>query len=277
MQEAEHKTEAMVHRERHGVRGMKVLILAGGSKSTINEGREEIPKPMVEIGEKPLLWHIMKQYSHFGYEDFLVCGGFKVNVIKNYFRDYYIYQSDITVDLATNQVDIHKKVTENWKVTVADTGLFATTGQRVSEAEKYIEDDWFLVTYGDCLSNINMKELVDFAIKKDKMITMAVALPTGRNVVLPIEEDDILGNVCNLSGVINESWTNACTFVFKKDVFRYLNGNYELDEQLLPVLSQKGEIAVYKHHGFWCPVETRRDKVDLENRWNAGVAPWKVW
>lgn len=256
---------------------MKVLILAGGSKSTISEDREGIPKPMVEIGEKPLLWHIMKQYSHFGYEDFLVCGGYKVNMIKNYFRDYYIYQSDITVDLGTNQVDIHKKVTEDWRVTVADTGLFATTGQRVSQAEKYIEDDWFLLTYGDCLSDINVKELVDFAMEKDKLVTMAVAAPIGRNMVLPIEEDGLLGKLSSLAKKGNEAWTNACTFVLKKSTFCYLNGNYELDEQLLPVLSEKGQIAVYKHHGFWCPVETLRNKVDLETRWNAGMAPWKVW
>ncbi|MDE6202854.1 MAG: glucose-1-phosphate cytidylyltransferase [Lachnospiraceae bacterium] len=255
---------------------MKVLILAGGSKSTISEDREGIPKPMVEIGEKPLLWHIMKQYGHFGFDDFLICGGYKVNVIKNYFRDYYIYQSDITVDLATNQVEIHKKVTENWKVTVADTGLFATTGQRVSQAEKYIRDDRFLVTYGDCLSDINIKELVEFSMENDKLVTMAVAKPTGRNVVLPIDENDILGNLCAAEPE-GQSWTNACTFVFKKGVFPYLNGNYELDKQLLPTLSEKGQIAVYKHRGFWCPVETRRDKVDLETRWNAAMAPWKVW
>lgn len=256
---------------------MKVIILAGGSKSTISEDREGIPKPMVEIGEKPLLWHIMKQYCHFGFDDFLICGGYKVNMIKNYFRDYYIYQSDITVDLATNQVDIHKKITENWKVTVADTGLFATTGQRVSQAEKYIDDDMFLVTYGDCLSDINVEDLVRYAVENDKLVTMAVARPTGRNVVLPIDESGILGNLNSITEPLNQSWTNACTYVFKKGVFLYLNGNYELDKQLLPALSDKGQIAVYKHHGFWCPVETRRDKVDLETRWNAEMAPWKVW
>lgn len=265
------------HWERTWAGQMKVLILAGGSKSTISEDREGIPKPMVEIGEKPLLWHIMKQYSHFGFDDFLICGGYKVNVIKNYFRDYYIYQSDITVDLATNHVDIHKKITENWKVTVADTGLFATTGQRVSQAEKYISDDRFVVTYGDCLSDINIKELVEFSMKNDKLATMAVARPTGRNAVLPIDENDILGNLCAASEPEGQSWTNACTFVFKRGVFPYLNGNYELDKQLLPALSERGQIAVYKHHGFWCPVETRRDKVDLETRWNAAMAPWKVW
>lgn len=257
---------------------MKVLILAGGSKSTINDGREGIPKPMVEIGEKPLLWHIMKHYSYFGYNDFLVCGGYKVNTIKDYFTDYYIYQSDITVDLATNQINIHRNITEDWTVTVADTGLFATTGQRVSQAQKYIKDDLFLVTYGDCLSDINIKELTDFAVRNNKLVTMVVARPTGRNEILPVGEDNLLEYYYSTSmDESRQSWANACTYVFHRKVFDYLNGNYELDAQLLPKLAEKRQIVVYKHNGFWCPVETKRDKVDLENRWNAGLAPWKVW
>lgn len=254
---------------------MKVVILAGGSQSTISDSREGIPKPMVEIGEKPLLWHIMKQYSHYGFEDFLVCGGYKVNTIKDYFRDFYIYQSDITVNLQTNEVQIHKKVTENWNVTVADTGVFASTGQRVSRAQKYVKDDLFIVTYGDCLSSINIAKLVEAARKQDKVITMAVAPTTGRNVALRIGDDGLLKN--GNDGDMVQAWTNACTYVFKSEVFRYLNGNYELDKRLLPILSEKNQVAVYKHDGFWCPVETMRDKVDLENRWNAGIAPWKVW
>lgn len=256
---------------------MKVIILAGGSRSTISDEREGIPKPMVEIGEKPLLWHIMKQYSYFGFHDFVVCGGYKVNTIKNYFRDYYIYQSDITVDLATNQIDIHRKVTEDWKVTVMDTGLYATTGQRVSRARKYVDEDMFLVTYGDCLSNINIRDMVEFAEKNDKLITMAVACPTGRNHVVGVGEGDVLETMTPSRGGSVHAWTNACTYVFRKKVFRFLNGNYELDKQLLPELAERKQIAVYRHHGFWCPVETLRDKVDLENRWNAGIAPWKVW
>lgn len=257
---------------------MQVIILAGGSKSTISDDREGIPKPMVEIGEKPLLWHIMKQYSYFGYNDFIVCGGYKVNLIKDYFMDYYIYQSDITVDLATNQVDIHRKVTENWKVTIADTGLFATTGQRVGETHKYIQDERFIVTYGDCLSDINIKELIEFALSNNKLVTMAVARPTGRNAVLPVGENNILGNLNSTGGNDRkEAWSNACTYVFHRKVFDYLNGNYELDAQLLPKLAAEKQVAVYKHHGFWRPVETKRDRVDLENHWNAGLTPWKVW
>lgn len=256
---------------------MKVIILAGGFRSTISEEQEGIPKPMVEIGDKPLLWHIMKQYSHFGYQDFIVCAGYKINLIKDYFRDYYIYQSDITVDLATNQVEIHKKVTEDWRVTVADTGAFATTGQRVSQAEKYIDEEMFIVTYGDCLSDIDIKRLVDFAGENDKLVTMAVAHPAGRHKVLSIDRDDLLKDMNAAVEPDSNAWTNACTFVFKKEVFHYLNGNYELDKQLLPTLAEKNQAAVYRHEGFWCPVETKRDRIDLENSWNAGIAPWKVW
>lgn len=256
---------------------MKVIILAGGFRSTISEEQEGIPKPMVEVGDKPLLWHIMKQYSHFGYEDFIVCGGYKVNLIKDYFRDYYIYQSDITVDLATNQVEIHRKVTEDWHVTVADTGAFATTGQRVSLAQKYIEEDMFIVTYGDCLSDIDINRLVDCAMENGKLVTMAVAHPTGRHQVLPIDGNNIVKSRKPAEEAGTEAWTNACTYVLRKGVFNYLNGNYELDKQLIPLLSEKEQIAVYRHEGFWCPVETKRDRTDLENSWNAGIAPWKVW
>lgn len=256
---------------------MKAIILAGGSKSTISDGQEGIPKPMLEIGDRPLLWHIMKQYSYMGVRDFIVCGGYKLSDIKNYFQNYYIYQSDITIDLATNQVEIHKKRTEDWRITIADTGLFSATGQRVSLVKKYINEDMFLVTYGDCLSDIDLNALMQFARKKEKIVTMAVAHPTGRNAVLPIDEDDLLRGM-ELAAEDNAfSWANACTYVLKKEVFHYLNGNYELDAQLLSTLSMKKQIAVYRHEGFWCPVETKRDKVDLETLWNIGKAPWKVW
>lgn len=256
---------------------MKVVILAGGTKSTINDEWEGIPKPMVEIGGRPLLWHIMKQYSCLGFQDFIVCGGYKVNVIKNYFRDYYIYQSDITVDLSTNKVEIHKKITEDWQVTVADTGEFSSTGQRVSKIEKYIDEDFFLVTYGDCLSDIDVNDLITFAKENNRLVTMTAAHPTGRSEVLPVDGSNLLKNLNSVDKSESNAWANACTYVLKKGVFKYLNGNYELERQLLPVLSEKKEIAVYRHRGFWCPVETKRDRVDLETHWNAGMAPWKIW
>lgn len=181
------------------------------------------------------------------------------------------------MDLATNHIDIHRKVTEDWKVAVMDTGLYATTGQRVSRAKKYVDEDMFLITDGDCLSNINICDLVAFAKKNDRLITIAVACPTGRNYVVGVGKGDILETMNPARGGNVNAWINACTYVFQRDVFRFLKGNYELDKQLLPELAERKQIAVYRHYGFWCPVETMRDKVDLENRWNAGIALWKVW
>lgn len=256
---------------------MKIVIPAGGAKSAVSEENEGIPKPMLEIGGRPILWHIMKQYSSLGFHDFIVCGGYKTNVIKDYFRDYYVFQSDITVDLATNRIEIHKKVTEDWKVTVADTGLFSAVGQRISQVQKYINEDMFLVTYGDCLSNIDVNELIEFARENDKIATMVVAHPTGRNEAIPIDEGTVLKRMKPAIGEELSAWVNACTYVFKKDVFYYLNGNYELDVQLLPALLEKEQVAVYRHRGFWCPAETKRNWSDLNTRWETGTAPWKVW
>lgn len=256
---------------------MKVVILAGGQQSTIADEREGVPKPMAKIGGQPLLWHIMKQYSHYGYHEFIICGGYKVNTIKDFFADYYIYQSDITVDLADNTVTIHKKITEDWKVTVVDTGLYATTGQRIGRIEKYIEEDAFIVTYGDCLSDIDVEDMVNTYKEKEKVALMAVARPTGRNVLMPIDGEGRLENLLNSRLTENQAWANACTYVFDRRVFYYLQGNYELDKQLFLSLADKSEIVTYKHAGFWCPVETRRDKTELEGLWNSEMAPWKVW
>lgn len=256
---------------------MKVVILAGGQQSTISDNRESIPKPMVEIGEKPLLWHIMKQYSHYGFHDFIICGGYKVNMIKDYFTDYYIYQSDITVDLAENIVQIHKRVSEDWKVTVVDTGLYASTGQRVSRIRKYIEEEDFIVTYGDCLSDMNITELYDTYRNKQKIAIMAVARPAGRNRIMPIDkEGNIKPEHYGQNGGEN-AWANANTFVLNRRVFDYLQGNYNLEDELIPRLSERNEMMTYQHVGFWRAVETYRDKSEMESLWNADMAPWKVW
>lgn len=253
---------------------MKVVILAGGYQSTLSNEREGIPKPMVEIGGKPLIWHIMKQYSQHGLNEFIVCGGYRVDMIKDYFQDFYIYESDITVDLATNTIEVHKNKTEDWRVTVVDTGLYATTGQRVSQIEKYIEEDIFLVTYGDCLSNIDIPAVLEQHYKAGKTATVVMAKPNGRNKLLPIDEEGVIKfNEPNCADR-DVGWINADCFVFSKKVFSYLQGNYDLDKQPFAKLSKQNELAVYKHHGFWAAIETRRDYEYAENLWNAGVAPW---
>lgn len=252
---------------------MQVVILAGGNRSAISNEQEGIPKPMLEIGGKPLLWHIMKHFSVYGFRDFIICGGYKVNSIKEYFMDFYIYQSDITVDLQNNTVQIHKNRTEDWKVMVVDTGLYSATGMRVAQIEKYIDEDIFIVINGDCLSDIDVRDMVAFHELQGKKATMAVAKPTGRNETLQLADD---GRIIRNRGAarINPAWTDAGMYILNKQVFPILNGNYSLEKLLRDGLADDGQIIAYQHNGFWTPVETYRDKVNMENLWNAGLAPW---
>lgn len=252
---------------------MKVVILAGGQRSTISNEQEGIPKPMAEIGGKPMLWHIMKVFSAYGLNEFIICGGYKVDMIKEYFMDYYIYQSDITVDLQTNTIEIHKNRTEDWKVTVVDTGLYAATGQRVASIERYIEEEEFLVAYGDCLFDLDVDRMIRYHKEHGKLATMAVARPTGRNEALDIDEAGLLKRI-QPSGIESEAWTNACLYILNRKVFGLLQGNYNLEKLLIDNLAEKGQLITYKHDGFWTPVETYRDRVNMENLWNAGIAPW---
>ncbi len=252
---------------------MKVIILAGGTKSTISSEREGIPKPMVEIGGKPLLWHIMKHFSEYGLTEFIICGGYKIDVIKEYFMDFYIYESDITVDLKNNLIEVHKNRTEDWKVTVVDTGLFSDTGQRVSMVEKYVEED-FLVTYGDCLSDIDIEALVKTHRQEGKMATIAMVKPSGREQLLPIDAEGKLNFEVPFKVKNDYAWINGDCFVFSQKVFKYLAGNYDLERQLFRKLTDLQQVALYRHYGYWTAIETKRDLVDAENLWNAGMASW---
>lgn len=252
---------------------MKVVILAGGQRSAISNEQEGIPKPMVEIGGKPLLWHIMKSFSAYGLNDFVICGGYKVNMIKEYFMDYYIYQSDITVDLQTNRIEIHKNCTEDWKVTVVDTGLYSSTGQRVARIQEYIDGEEFIVAHGDCLFDVDVEKLTAYHRERGRIATMTVARPTGRNEALDIDAD---GQILKIqqNAALNEAWVNTGLYVLNRKAFDVLQGNYTLEALLTDHLAEKGELITYKHNGFWTPVETYRDMVDMENLWNAGIAPW---
>lgn len=252
---------------------MKIVILAGGTRSTISNEQEGIPKPMAEIGGKPLLWHIMKSFSAYGFHEFIICGGYRVNMIKEYFMDYYVYQSDITVDLQNNKIEIHKNRTEDWKVTVVDTGLYSATGHRVAQIQNYIKEDNFILTYGDCLSDIDVSQMYAYHMQQGKLATMAVAQPTGRNKSLEISPEGLVVKRQHAMEE-NQAWTNACLFVLNKKIFHILNGNYEMESFLLNNLAEEKQLITYKHEGFWTPVETYRDRVNMENLWNAGVAPW---
>ncbi len=257
---------------------MKAVILAGGLPSIVEDRYDPIPKPMAELGGKPILWHIMKNYSSQGVEEFIICAGYRGDTIKNYFMNYYLYQSDITVDLCSNEVEIHKKKTENWKVTVVDTGKESSIAQRLRMAGKFVGEEDFLVTYGDCVSDIDLHKLVMRHQSEGKAVTMTVAAPTGRSRVLPItEEGELSENVPRSHQFVR---TDACTMVFSKNMFPYLEEFWQDDvmsERLLKRLAHEHEISLYFHEGFWSPMETFRDKKYLEHLYETNRAPWKNW
>lgn len=255
---------------------MKVIILAGGLPSTLIEEDEKIPKPMAEIGGRPILWHIMKQYSYYGYRDFIICTGYKGSVIKDYFMNFYIYQSDITVDLQTNHIEVHRKQTEDWKVSVIDTGINSSIPVRLQMVRNYIDGEAVLVTYGDCLSDINIREMVEAHRSSDHAATVAVAHPTGRNEILSMDTEGRYQGIRRGDG---DAWVNACSLLLEPAVFDSLEVNMQSRHpmSLLDCLSQKHEVHTYCHDGFWSPVETVRDRTWMEKLWTAGEAPWKVW
>lgn len=255
---------------------MKVIILAGGLPSTLIEEDEKVPKPMAEIGGRPILWHIMKQYSYYGYHDFIICTGYKGSIIKDYFMNFYIYQSDITVDLQTNNIEIHRKQTEDWKVSVIDTGLYSSIPVRLQMARDYINNESVLVTYGDCLSNINIKKMVEEHHSARHIITIATAHPTGRNEILATDETGCYQGIREKE---KAAWVNACNMVLEPKAFDSLEENIRNKSpmNLLDCLSGNYPIHTYRHDGFWIPVETIRDRTWMEKSWSAGQAPWKIW
>ena len=200
---------------------MKVIILAGGLPSSISEETGKIPKPMVKIGERPVLWHIMKLYSYYGFNEFIICTGYKAETIKEYFLDYYIYSSDITVDLQNNDIMIHNKISEPWKVTVVDTGLNSPTGERIRKIESYIEEDAFLVCYGDCITDLNITDFMSAYYKSPHLVLMAVARPSGRNAVLNLDlEGNLVSDIVLQNNCEANAWVNTCHMILSKEIFR---------------------------------------------------------
>lgn len=257
---------------------MKAVILAGGLPSIVEDRYHPIPKPMAEIGGKPILWHIMKNYSCQGMDEFIICTGYKGDYIKNYFMNYYLYQSDVTIDLGSNSIEVHKKKTENWKVTIIDTGIASSIAQRLILAREFVENEDFLVTYGDCVSDIDICKLMGQHQAMNKAVTMAVASPIGRSRVLPITENGELSENAPLGHEFVR--TDACTMVFSKEIFPYLEEFRQDDvmsERLMKRLTHDNRISVYFHDGFWSPMETSRDKNYLEHLYTTGEAPWKNW
>lgn len=257
---------------------MKVLILAGGLGTRLSEESDVRPKPMVEIGERPILWHIMKTYSHFGFNDFVILTGYKSHVIKEYFINYYSRYSDITVDLAENSVEIHKTRTEPWKVTMLYTGQDTKTGSRIKKAQEYVKYETFMLTYGDGVGDINIPELIDSHKKSGKIATVTAVKRAGRFGSLAIEEDNSISSFVEKPEDGNY-WVNGGFFVLEPEIFNYIgdDDNIMWEHEPLSNISAQGELNAYKHKGFWRPMDTLRDKVELSQMWKEKAAPWKVW
>ena len=246
---------------------MKCVILAGGMQSTLAKSGEAIPKPMIEIGGKPLIWHIMKHFSECGINEFIVCGGYKIEVIKEYFLDYYIYESDITVDLSNNEVFIHKKKTEAWKVAVVDTGINASVLDRIIAVDKYLTED-FIVTYGDCLSDIDLRKMNEIHLSSGALATLALAKTSGRKQLIQFDSNGINSQ----NG--NDAWISGDCFILNKKVLKMIFSSTISEQQLFSLLDKNNQLSLYYHKGYWNAVETMRDLVSAERLWDEGVAPW---
>ncbi|WP_223069513.1 glucose-1-phosphate cytidylyltransferase [Paenibacillus caui] len=255
---------------------MKVVILAGGFGTRISEETHSKPKPMIQIGEKPILWHIMKIYSHYGFNDFIICLGYKGHVIKEYFTNYVRDVSDITFDYRNGSSQFHNTQTEPWKVTLVDTGGNTMTGGRLKRVQPYIGNEPFMLTYGDGVSDINLKELVTFHKTHGKLATVTAVQPFGRFGALTISED---GKVSGFNEKMkgDGKWVSGGFFVLQPEVFNYLEGDATVFEQEpLVKLAESGELLAYRHNGFWYAMDTLRDKNHLQSLWDSGQAPWKL-
>ncbi len=257
---------------------MKVVILAGGMGTRIGEESVLKPKPMIEIGEKPILWHIMKIYSHFGYNDFVICLGYKGYQIKEYFANYYLHESDVTFDFsAAAKIEVHSHTAEPWKVTLVNTGIEAQTADRLVAVRSHLGNAPFMMTYGDGLSDVNIAELLKFHEKNGKVATVTAARPTGRFGALSINANGKVDRFQEKPEGDN-AWINAGFFVLGQKVFDYIKGDKVLfEKEPMEGLARAGELVAYKHTGFWQPMDTLREKNLLDNLWQSKKAPWKVW
>lgn len=259
---------------------MKVVILAGGLGTRISEESGTKPKPMIGIGDMPVIWHIMKIYSHYGYNEFIVCCGYKSHVIKDFFANYFLYKSDMTFDYrADNRVETHDCEIEPWKVTLAETGVNNMTGSRIKQIQKYIpEGESFMLTYGDGVSDVDISALVEHHRSHGKIATMTAVQPPAKFGVLDINADNLILDFKE-KPESDAGWINGGFMVLGYDVFRYIDDDPMriFEREPLENLAKDRELSAYRHRGFWLPMDTLRDKNKLESLWNSGQAPWKVW
>jgi glucose-1-phosphate cytidylyltransferase len=258
---------------------MKVVIFAGGLGTRLAEETEIRPKPMVEIGGKPILWHIMKIYSHYGFNDFIICLGYKGFFIKEYFMDYYMHNSDMTIELGSNKVDIHYTQTESFKVTLVDTGLNTKTAGRLQRIKRYVGDEPFMLTYGDGVCNVDIGELVRFHKQHGRVATVTAIQPEARFGGMELDANNKV-EIFKEKPKGDGQWINGGFFVLSPGVFDYLGDKADQtmwEDQPLELLSKKGQLMAYKHSGFWKCMDAMRDKMELEQLWQNGEAKWKIW
>lgn len=255
---------------------MKAVILAGGLGTRLSELTEVKPKPMVEIGSKPIIWHIMKIYSHYGVNDFIICCGYKGYMIKEYFANYLLHMSDVTIDIQKNSVEVHQNNGEPWRITLVDTGETTMTGGRLKKIRKYVEGEKeFCFTYGDGLSDVNITKLIEFHRNHGKLVTLTAIQPPGRFGALNISDTEI--HLFEEKPKGDGSWVNGGYFVVSPKIIDLIHNDETVWEQEpLKMVARQGELQAFKHEGFWHPMDTLRDKNILENLWQTG-APWRVW
>ncbi|KAF0151083.1 MAG: glucose-1-phosphate cytidylyltransferase [Ignavibacteria bacterium] len=256
---------------------MKVVILAGGFGTRLSEETTIKPKPMVEIGGMPILWHIMKTYSYYGFNDFIICLGYKGYIVKEYFANYYLHKSDVTFDLANNNMHIHHNTAEPWKVTLIETGLNTMTGGRLLRARDYINNCTFMMTYGDGVSDVNINSLLLHHSATKQIATVTAVQPTGRFGALSIEKNNMVSSFKEKPSN-DGNWVNAGFFVLEPEVFNYLEDDLTVFERKpLQTLAKEGQLKAFHHDGFWMPMDKLSDKVELEKMWYGNNAPWRIW
>jgi glucose-1-phosphate cytidylyltransferase len=255
---------------------MKAIILAGGLGTRISEESHLKPKPMIEIGGKPILWHILKMYSHYGINDFVICLGYKGYIIKEYFSNYFLHMSDVTFSMRENKMEIHQKFAEPWRVTLVDTGEHTMTGGRLKRVAPYIGDETFCFTYGDGVADVDISALVAKHGEAGRLATVTAIQPPGRYGALHIEKDLVQNFQEKPAG--DGAWINGGFFVLEPGVLPYLHGDETVwEQQPLQRLASEGQLSAYRHGGFWQAMDTLRDKNHLEELWSSGKAPWKSW
>jgi len=255
---------------------MKAVILAGGLGTRISEESHLKPKPMIEIGGKPMLWHIMKIYSAHGINDFIVCCGYKGYIIKEYFANYFLHMSDVTFDMASNKMQVHQASAEPWRVTLVDTGDSSQTGGRLKRVAAYLDDAPFCFTYGDGVSDVDVRKTIELFEREKTLAVVSAVQPAGRFGILNLDRSRVVSFEEKPRG--DGTWTNGGFFVLSPKVLGYIENDFTSWEAgVLPRLARDGQLAAYHHTGFWQPMDTMRDKYNLEELWSSGKAPWKIW